>query len=109
MPRQGDLTMGDFWGLDILDPTMNDYKGTSAVLVNNEKGEYLFQSIIPKITVYKQEPLAYAVAKNSALRDQNTLSQYRDVFFDNLDHVDLDLLVYGCKYNCFYDLLAADK
>lgn len=109
MPRQGDLTMGDFWGIDVLDPEMNDYKGTSAVLVNNEKGEYLFQRLIPRMAEYKKQPLAYVLAKNVALREQNPLSPYRNVFFDYLGQVDFDLLVYGCKYHCLYDLLAADN
>lgn len=109
MPRQGDLTMGDFWGIDVLDPEMNDYKGTSAVLVNNEKGEYLFQSLIPRIAKYKRQPLVYVLAKNAALREQNPLSRYRDAFFDHLGQVDFDLLVYGCKYYRLYDLLAADR
>ena len=109
LPRQGDLTMGDFWGIDVLDPDMNDYKGTSAVLINHEKGEHLFQRLIPHIAKYKQQPLAYVLAKNAALREQNPLSSYRNVFFDHLGQVDFNLLVYGCKYHCFYDLLATDS
>ena len=109
LPRQGDLTMGDFWGIDVLDPDMNDYKGTSAVLINHEKGEHLFQRLIPHIAKYKQQPLAYVLAKNAALREQNPLSSYRNVFFDHLGQVDFNLLVYGCKYHCFYDLLAIDS
>ncbi len=108
MPRQGDLTMGDFWGIDILDPEMNDFKGTSAVLVNNEKGERFFKELTPHISKYKKQPLSYALAKNSALREQNSLSGYRDVFFEHLDNAAFDMLAYGCKYNRFYDLLAAD-
>lgn len=45
MPRQGDLTLGDFWKIGIQSPEICDSLGTSAVFVNNDKGEYLFKEI----------------------------------------------------------------
>lgn len=38
MDRQGDITIGDFWGIEKVQPQMDDGKGVSAVLVNTEKG-----------------------------------------------------------------------
>ena len=43
--RQGDLTMGDFWRVEDYNPLLNDHKGTSVILVNNEKGQVLLESI----------------------------------------------------------------
>ncbi len=40
--RTGDITLGDFWGIDRIMPEFNDNKGTSLVLVNSDKGERLF-------------------------------------------------------------------
>lgn len=37
LPRQGDITIGDFWGINKTDSEMFDNKGTSVVLVNNQK------------------------------------------------------------------------
>jgi len=45
VPRQGDLTIGDFWGVHTLDRALDDRKGTSAVLVNSEKGERAFEKL----------------------------------------------------------------
>ena len=42
LPRVGDITLGDFWGLD---PEDEDDKGTSLVMINSELGEELFNSI----------------------------------------------------------------
>lgn len=42
MPRQGDMTLGDFWQIEKYDVKLNDRKGTSLVLINNEKGQSLF-------------------------------------------------------------------
>ncbi len=44
LPRPGDLTIADFWYVEKLDPSWNDYKGTSLALVNNSKGRALFAS-----------------------------------------------------------------
>lgn len=46
-PRVGDLTIGDFWGIQKIDPSQTDGKGTSMVFLNNEKGNQLFQWIQP--------------------------------------------------------------
>lgn len=59
-----DMTIGDFWGIQGIDPSQNDKKGTSMVLIHTEKGhellnlfkkeligfkEYDFEAIRPKI------------------------------------------------------------
>ena len=38
IPRCSDLTLGDFWGVDKVDPEMYDDKGTSLVLIHTTKG-----------------------------------------------------------------------
>lgn len=43
--RQGDLTLGDFWRVELYDPKLNDHRGTSVVLVNNARGERMLNDI----------------------------------------------------------------
>ena len=43
--RVGDITLGDFWGIEKVLPEIDDNKGISAVLINTEKGEKLFDYI----------------------------------------------------------------
>lgn len=43
--RVGDVTIGDFWGIEKFHPEMYDRRGVSAVLVNTEKGAELFDSL----------------------------------------------------------------
>ena len=38
LPHRADLTMGDFWKIEKHDPSWNDNKGTSLLLINNDKG-----------------------------------------------------------------------
>lgn len=44
-PRQGDITLGDFWAVEVHDPSWNDQKGTSLIMANTEKGEKFIDSI----------------------------------------------------------------
>lgn len=44
-PREGDLTLGDAWGVTAFAPHLNDGKGTSIVLINTEKGGELYKKI----------------------------------------------------------------
>lgn len=43
--RTGDLTIGDFWGIEKSMPDFEDEKGVSLVLVNTEKGRRLFEAV----------------------------------------------------------------
>ncbi len=53
-PRQGDITIGDLWHSDKLDPKSNDKKGTSFVFVNNSKAEKIFGEITATAKYYKE-------------------------------------------------------
>ncbi len=41
--RSGDITLGDFWGIEKYHPDFNSSKGVSCILVNTEKGERLIE------------------------------------------------------------------
>lgn len=43
--RRGDLTLGDFWGIQKLIPDFYDEKGNSFVLVHNAQGEKLWRAV----------------------------------------------------------------
>lgn len=43
--RTGDITLGDFWGIERSNPSFYDDVGVSLCLINNEKGEELFSKI----------------------------------------------------------------
>lgn len=44
-PRQGDLSLGDFWGIRDHDSALDDNLGTSVVLANTEKGTSLLHAV----------------------------------------------------------------
>ncbi|MDE5876023.1 MAG: Coenzyme F420 hydrogenase/dehydrogenase, beta subunit C-terminal domain [Muribaculaceae bacterium] len=43
--RAGDISIGDFWGINSICPEMNDGKGTSIILINSEKGKDIWNLI----------------------------------------------------------------
>jgi len=45
-PRQGDISIGDFWGISRIDKSLNDGKGTSLVFVNSDKGSFFFAAAV---------------------------------------------------------------
>lgn len=45
VPRQGDITLADFWGARNLFPDLKCQKGVSLVLINNAKGHMLWNNI----------------------------------------------------------------
>lgn len=51
VPRQGDLTIADFWGIE---EALDDDKGTSLVLINSEKGEKLFNEIKSSLVFHQR-------------------------------------------------------
>ena len=40
-----DITLGDFWGISAVRPKMDDDKGTSAILINTQKGADFFSKV----------------------------------------------------------------
>ena len=41
----GDITIADYWGIEKAAPGFSDNKGVSLVLINNERGEELFEKV----------------------------------------------------------------
>lgn len=59
-PRQGDITLGDFWGIERMDASWNDNRGTSLVLVNTEKGRAAFDAVAGRFAREQAADAAYS-------------------------------------------------
>lgn len=64
LPRQGDFTIGDYWGVSLYDEKLNDKKGTSVVLVNSKKAESVMGEIQSQAKLVRETPLEAAKRKN---------------------------------------------
>lgn len=53
LQRPGDVTLGDFWHYEKIDPELNaDDRGLSLVIVNTEKGRNMLESIRSDFSIY---------------------------------------------------------
>ena len=102
LPRQGDLTIGDFWGIPKYDEEMSDLKGTSVVLVNNKKAEEFFEKLKSGMKKVKEEPLEVAIRGNHIIKGPYRLHKNREEFFEYFDRMDFTSLTKGCYYNQIY-------
>ena len=56
LPRQGDFTLGDFWGVEHQNKDIDDNKGTSAILVNTTKAQNILTEIKSDFLALKNVP-----------------------------------------------------
>lgn len=84
IPRYGDLTIGDFWGLSSKDKEISVKKGASVILSNNEKGSSFLKSLSQdEIQVLKEVPLEWIGGNGYALEGKkNYCSDKRDEFYE---------------------------
>lgn len=84
-PQKADITLADFWGIEKVDSSMDQDKGTSLVMVNSDKGKELFDSIKDKIE-WRQFTMADARAGNPAMDGSLSAAKpNREAFFNDLD------------------------
>ena len=85
IPRQGDITMGDFWGINENDMEQNDGKGVSIVTVNNSNGEKIFNAVRDAFISVKSQKIEDASKKNWNLIGSSVSHKERKRFFELLD------------------------
>lgn len=67
-PRQADLSMGDFFSIGGIDESLDDDKGLSIVISNNEqKGRFLADILLRSAKIWKEIPLKFSYDKNTLL------------------------------------------
>ena len=81
--RVSDITLGDFWGIWDIDPQMDDDKGTSVVLIQSEKGNFLWNEIGDRIKS-KEVSLEQASQQNLAMLNASKAKPNRDVVLDGI-------------------------
>lgn len=75
--RPSDITIGDFWGWERVDKDLNkDDKGVSLVLVNTEKGRFLYEQIAHAISSIEAE-LKRALQPNLQAPSRTSSKRYK--------------------------------
>ena len=96
--RVSDITLADYWGVKKYHPKLFDNKGTSAVILNSDKGRKLFDLIKNQCT-YEKTSLDFIVDNNPSFNSSAPMDKNRKAFFDNIDNVDFDILVKKYTYH----------
>ena len=78
----GDITVGDYWGIDNAVPGFNDNKGTSLILVNNDRGLAWFERIRDKL---ETRETSTEVCMQTPLRRPFPCPKNRSQFWDDYD------------------------
>lgn len=89
IPRIGNITIADFWGVGKLNSSWNDNKGTSLVIVNDDKGKMLFNSVKERMTLCEKVKIAdlkeIASTRNGNLIRPIKKASARNIFFSHLN------------------------
>ncbi len=82
--RVGDITIGDFWGIEKTDFENENGKGVSIVLLNTDKGKYLWKQIESQ-TVNQSFPIEVGIQKNlkKSTDKPETVEHFWKQYFDN--------------------------
>ena len=78
--RQGDITLGDFWGIGRKYPERDDDKGISLVVTNTEKGSALFKRLNNKLNYFESD-IDLAAAGQRTLSAPTKKNPLRDDFY----------------------------
>lgn len=74
MDRVGDITIGDFWGIDKEKNKLNDNLGVSEILLNTTKGENVFEMIKSNLDYFKIDSDSYIQPNMKAPTLRNAIS-----------------------------------
>jgi len=95
--RIADVTLADFWGIDLSTISESQRKnGVSLIVVNSGKGEKLVEQLEKDMEIFPADSVR-AIAANQAFRKPSTKNAKREEFLAKIDSFDFDKLVH--KYN----------
>lgn len=84
-PRMADITIADYWGIEKVDPNLDNNIGTSMILLNSKKGESFFELVKDDLE-YRETPFESILGGNIALTTPLPVANIeREQFFRDLD------------------------
>lgn len=79
-----DITIANFWGVNRVLPQLNDGRGTSLLLIHNERGKALFDAVSEAFE-YQECDWKAATVKNPTLVRAASVPPQRETFFRELE------------------------
>ena len=84
--RMSDFTIGDFWGIENIDPVMDDNKGVSLMLLHSQCAKKIWKDISSNY-IYKNELLEHVIKYNSAIVNRAHEPDTRKLFYKKLKKI----------------------
>lgn len=81
--RPADITLADYWGIQQVEPNMNDDKGTSLVIVHSKNGNFLLKEISNLIIIKQTTERAFSF--NPAITNSPSKPKNSDEFWDDIE------------------------
>lgn len=81
LPRQADITLADFWGIE---KELDDDKGTSLILTNSEKGEKIIEKISDNLVI-NQRKLSEIYEGNVCFSNSVEINKKSEEFLKSLN------------------------
>lgn len=83
-PRVSDVTLADFWGVQLKDRQEESDKGTSMIVINSDKGSKLFE-LLKQYIFFEQKTLFEAESGNFCMYNSVPFGLGREQFMKDLD------------------------
>ena len=89
--HMADITIADFWGIEDVLPEFFDNKGTSLVIIQNEKGDEFFADV-KDLCRYKEVGFCEGIKSNLSYLKSPVRSKKRDSFYKNFEKSSINTL-----------------
>lgn len=84
LPRQGDITLADFWGIQSFFPDFDNSNGVSLILVNSDKGREIWDKVSNE-TIFEVSRIEDASKYNGNVIKPSQKPAVRDVIFNEIE------------------------
>ncbi|MBO5125139.1 MAG: Coenzyme F420 hydrogenase/dehydrogenase, beta subunit C-terminal domain [Spirochaetaceae bacterium] len=90
--RPADITMGDFWGVELFHPEFNTEGGVSCCIINTKKGELLFKLVRDKFICIQTTEESVS-RYNRQLNQPVEYPKKRDSVYDGIDELPIEQFI----------------
>ncbi len=90
--RVSDITLADYWGVELVHPELKEQQGVSLVLIHSQKGEELLSAIDENINIMPTVA-ERAIGMNSATRHSVACPPKRSAYFAEFEQTPMNELV----------------
>ncbi|WP_276520475.1 Coenzyme F420 hydrogenase/dehydrogenase, beta subunit C-terminal domain [Acetobacterium wieringae] len=92
LPRYSDITLADYWGVNLRDENVDIEQGISLIIINTKNGKANYDLLIKRI-FRKESDLTDALKNNQCANVSIKHGIYRDKFFEEIDETDFMELI----------------